>query len=456
MNIARTNTAKKLMASTVLVLLTAAASVTQANTWSESNKAKQSEQNKSQQFAHDRYHKVSNKVDLGPRPYFLVDDMDDSALKQNLLSCANKPNRKSEFSIGHRGAPMQFPEHTKESYEAAARMGAGIVECDVTFTKDKELVCRHSQCDLHTTTNILATPLAESCSQNFIPAVYDSEGNIVSRASAKCCTSDITLEEFKTLQGKMDAGNSAATDVAGYMNATANWRTDVYAGRGTLLSHKESIALFKKLGVKMTPELKSPSVVMPFDGLTQEQYAQKMLDEYKQMGVSAKHVWPQSFDINDVNYWISNEPRFGRQAVFLDGRYDSSTFDHRDPATWSPSMQDLSASGVKIVAPPIWVLVEVVDGEIVPSRYAVEAIAAGLDIIAWSFERDGPLANGGGWYYQTLNGLNPNPISVEPKVINNDGDMMDVLDVLANDVGVIGIFSDWPATVTYYANCMNL
>lgn len=25
----------------------------------------------------------------------------------------------------------------------------------VTFTKDKELVCRHAQCDLHTTTNIL-------------------------------------------------------------------------------------------------------------------------------------------------------------------------------------------------------------------------------------------------------------------------------------------------------------
>ena len=44
-------------------------------------------------------------------------------------------------------------------------MGAGIVECDVTFTKDKELVCRHAQNDLHTTTNILATPLAAKCTQ---------------------------------------------------------------------------------------------------------------------------------------------------------------------------------------------------------------------------------------------------------------------------------------------------
>jgi glycerophosphoryl diester phosphodiesterase len=28
-------------------------------------------------------------------------------------------------------------------------MGAGIIECDVTFTKDRELVCRHDQRDLH-------------------------------------------------------------------------------------------------------------------------------------------------------------------------------------------------------------------------------------------------------------------------------------------------------------------
>ncbi|CRK76093.1 hypothetical protein NIG5292_02150 [Nereida ignava] len=31
----------------------------------------------------------------------------------------------SSFSIGHRGAPMQFPEHTVESNRAAALMGGG-------------------------------------------------------------------------------------------------------------------------------------------------------------------------------------------------------------------------------------------------------------------------------------------------------------------------------------------
>jgi glycerophosphoryl diester phosphodiesterase len=27
---------------------------------------------------------------------------------------------------------------------------------------------------------------------------------------------------------------------------------------------------------------------------------------------------------------------------------------------------------------------------------------------------------------------------------------------LARDVGIVGIFSDWPATVSYYANCTGL
>jgi len=94
-------------------------------------------------------------VQLGPRPYFLINDMDAGELKNTLQACESKPLAPSDFSIAHRGAPLQFPEHTRESYVAAARMGAGIVECDVAFTKDRELVCRHAQNDLHTTTNII-------------------------------------------------------------------------------------------------------------------------------------------------------------------------------------------------------------------------------------------------------------------------------------------------------------
>ena len=34
--------------------------------------------------------------------------------------------------------------------------------------------------------------------------------------------------------------------------------------------------------------------------------------------------------------------------------------------------------------------------------------------------------------------------------------MLVALDVLAQQVGIKAMFSDWPATVTYYANCMGL
>ncbi len=394
-------------------------------------------------------------IQLGPRPFFLVNEMDAGPLKEKLESCKTGPFKRTDFSIGHRGAAMQFPEHTRESYQAAAKMGAGIVECDVTFTQDKELVCRHSQCDLQTTTNILETALADKCTVPFQPAVHDADGKLLTPAKAQCCTSDVTLEEFKTLKGKMDASHSGATTVAEYMKGTADWGTDLYATRGTLVTHKESIALLQKLGVKMTPELKSPSAPMPFDGFSQEDYAQKMIDEYKAAGVPASKVWAQSFNIGDILYWIQNEPDFGNQAVYLDGRYDDPAFDHRNPATWSPSMEQLIADGVQIIAPPMWMLLEIEDGEIVPSRYANAAKDAGLDIITWTFERDGPLQNGGGWYFQTLNGQNPNPVDPD-NVINNDGDMYNALHVLAQDVGILGIFSDWPATVSYYANCMNL
>src|SRR5688572_10962776 len=226
-------------------------------------------------------------VQLGPRPFYLVDDMDPSKLKEELLSCSEGPFETSDFSIGHRGAALQFPEHTRESYEAAARMGAGILECDVTFTKDKELVCRHAQNDLATTTNILVTPLASTCIQPFTPATFAPNGALVTPASAECRTSEITLAEFRTLRGKMDAFNPAAKTPQEFLGGTANFRTDLYAGptSGQLLTHKESIELFKQLGAKMTPELKSPSVLMPFNAFSQENYAQKMIDEYKAAGV---------------------------------------------------------------------------------------------------------------------------------------------------------------------------
>jgi len=380
----------------------------------------------------------SDSVQLGPRPFWLAGNMDEGPLKKKLQSCDVRQFKPSNFSIGHRGAPLQFPEHTRESYRAAARMGAGILECDVAFTKDRELVCRHAQNDLHTTTNIVAVPeLNAKCTQPFVPADPDTG----SPANAECRTSDITLAEFKSLKGKMDAFDPTATTPQAYLGGTADWRTDLYASRGTLMTHRESIELFQTLGVKFTPELKSPVVKMPFEGsYSQQDYARQMIQDYIDAGVKPEHVWPQSFNLEDILYWVDETPEFGRQAVLL----DQSTPTQQN--TSSTYMESLKSRGINVIAPALWKLLTLdSDGVIVPSTFAQNARAADLDIIAWTVERSGPLDSGGGWYYQTVT-----------DAIDNDGDVLTVIDVLAKSVGVIGIFSDWPATTTFYANCMGL
>jgi len=381
------------------------------------------------------------EVQAGVRPYYLINNMDEGPLKKKLQSCEDDELHIAKFSIGHRGGgTLEFPEETKESYEAGARMGAGVLECDVTFTKDQELVCRHDQCDLATTTNVLTVPaLASKCTEPFSP--YDPVTG--KPASATCCTSDFTLAEFKSLCGKMDGFNPKAATPQEFQQGTPTFRTDMYATCGTVLSHKESIRLIDSLGRNFTPEVKTPVVKMPFQGtFTQEKFAQKMIDEYKEMRIDPKRVFAQSFLYDDIKYFLKYEPKFGKQAVFLDALVDSTNGYNLSLARLPSLVKD----GVRIVAPPTWVLVKLdANGKIVPSEWAVKAKSLGLDIITWTLERSGPLATGGGYYYQ----------SITP-AINNDGDEFAMLDVLARKVGILGVFSDWAGTVTYYANCMGL
>ena len=395
-------------------------------------------------------------VQLGPRPFYLVAGMDEGPLKERLMQCKDGPFEKSDFSIGHRGAALQFPEHTQESYMAAARQGAGIVECDVTFTRDGKFVCRHAENDLHTTTNILATPLASKCIKPFAAAVIGSNGAVVTPASAECRASALTRDEFKTLRGKMDAFNPGARNVSEFLGGTASWRTDLYTGRGTLLTFAESLALNRKLGVKHTPELKGgdPATIAGVFG-SQKNYALKFTDELRAAGVKPRDVWPQSFNVEDVLAWIDNT-EYGRQAVYL------LDFNAADPVNdiviQAPYNQMqraeyfalLKQRGVRIVAPPMPALLAVdASGRIVPSTLAKDLKAWGFDIITWTFER-ADLRQGAskaGFYYD---------FDPQGRAIKTDSDMYKALDVLAREVKVIGVFSDWPATVTYYANCMEM
>ncbi|TLZ80667.1 MAG: glycerophosphodiester phosphodiesterase [Methanobacteriota archaeon] len=403
--------------------------------------------------AHERDADKDRGVQVGPRPFYLIDKMSPGPLKRKLEQCSEGPFRKTAFSIGHRGGgTLQFPEHTKESHEAGARMGAGIQECDVTFTRDRQLVCRHDQCDLHTTTNILLTPLADRCTKPFSPAEFDASGRLIKAATALCCTSDLTVDEFKSLKGKMDAFNPAARTAQEFQGGTPNFRPELYSTGATLLTHKESIELLRDLGSKYTPELKAANraAKLQVEAVfgSQSAYAQAMIDDYKEAGISPRKVFAQSFNKDDILYWIRNDPDFGRQAVFLD--------DANVPAELpgAAELKGYAKQGIRIVAPPMWALLAVDNGKIVPSRYSKDAKAAGLDIITWTLERSGRIVEevlptkgtpSPSFYFQTT-----------LDALHNDGDLMTTLDVLGRQVGILGIFSDWSGTVTYYASCMGL
>jgi glycerophosphoryl diester phosphodiesterase len=170
-----------------------------------------------------------------------------------------------------------------------------------------------------------------------------------------------------------------------------------------------------------------------------------MIDEYKRAGVKPRDVFAQSFNLADVTYWIAHEPAFGKQAVYLDDVDPSVGIPRLTPA----ELAAVRAQGVRIFAPPIPALlaVDAANNRLVPSQYALDIKAAGLGIITWSFER-ADLRRGaafGGFYAA---------YDPEGRVVKKDSDMYLALDALAQDVGVIGVFSDWPATVSYYASCM--
>ncbi len=148
---------------------------------------------------------------------------------------------------------------TGERPEKIPDASGGILEISHSpFPSDEKLGACNLPPPASTSLFAQATDLAAKCTAPFVPA----DAAAGTPATATCCASDITLAEFKTLCGKMDASDPSATTVEEYLGGTANFRTDLYSSCGTLVTHAESIELIDSLGAKFTPELKSPAVEM--------------------------------------------------------------------------------------------------------------------------------------------------------------------------------------------------
>ena len=104
------------------------------------------------------------------------------------------------------------------------------------------------------------------------------------------------IGEFQALQHRA-AHLYSEVEIARAVTIKAAQLLDGGSDKADLMTHAESIELFKSLGAKFTPELKSPSVEMPHEGFSQEDYAQKLVDEYAAAGIPASDVWPQSYKL---------------------------------------------------------------------------------------------------------------------------------------------------------------
>ena len=197
--------------------------------------------------------------------------------------------------------------------------------------------------------------------------------------------------------------------------------------------------------------------------LTQAQVRDRVVEAYVQRGIAPERVFLQSFNRSDVEYWIRHFPAFAPQVVYLDGGDALACSAHETTSeagtcSLERQMAALRARGLRILAPALWLLVtssnatSVGDGsKYSPSAYARAAHAARLGLIAWTLERPGPLIQ-----------QSPEHAPAAPPALKafnlsaaeEDGDVYALLHVLVAEARVQAVFSDWPATVTFYANCV--
>jgi hypothetical protein len=453
---------------------------------------------------------------------------------------------------------MTHPEHSDEGYKAAIAMGAGFIECDVASSKDLVPVCRHSQCDLHTTTNVLFNPaLAAKCSMPFTPAVLNStSGAVITPAGALCCTFDFTAAEYSSLCAIQDIGSgwSAAQTVQEYLPAAPFFRStvyDTYSIAGTCAAHPATLAgmaaYVVAAGRDLVPEQKvcdtlcqyklalaNPSANATWK-CTPGVYCQALVNAWTDTIVTvlngatnsnnlvaspraplagASSGWAlQSFELNTALYTAATYPQGVSAFLYqLSGGSTSGNVAHPFlgfyPQTWTTGAQAWNlagvplslgaygkyavngsslggwadvftaiAGGVQAGGISIADLVVPQGALMVASANAKKAAAQGMVFMPWTLERSaavfgtvaannyllgGAQVAGGSTRNVAFSSQAQYPASQGGYYAGHAGvssldyeDMLFMLYALKYDVpNVVGVFSDYPATTTAFANCV--
>ena len=201
-----------------------------------------------------------------------------------LSGCASEQSEK--IVIAHRGASGYLPEHTLASKSMAYAMGADYIEQDLVMTKDDQIIVFHDLF-LDRVTNVTA--------------VYPDR----KRADGRYYVIDFTLDELKRLEiserYKTDQGKYIPKYPERYPLWKSSFRMHTFAEEIELIQ-----GLNKSMGksVGIYPEIKAPW----FHQKEGKDISKKVLEILKQYGYTTKKdlVYLQCFDPNEIKR-IRNE-----------------------------------------------------------------------------------------------------------------------------------------------------
>lgn len=319
--------------------------------------------------------------------------------------------------IAHRGASGYRPEHTISAYELAIRTGADYIEPDLVLTKDGVLVDRHENA-LGGTTDVASRPeFADRKATKTIDGVKVTDW----------FTEDFTLAELRTLRAKERIPDIRPDNTA-------------FDGQDVVPTFDEVVALAKKHGVGVYPEMKHPtyfaSIGLPFE--------EPMLKALAKHGLTKRNskVFVQSFEPTVLQ---KLRPRTRVKLVQLISAAGK-------PYDWTASGDSRSYDTMVTRSGLKW-LSTFVDGIGPDTRRVIPLDAAGRTTAPTTLVKDAHRERLAvhPWTFRPENTFLPADFRLgdpaSPSYKNAQGDAAGWLDLLL-DQGVDGVFSDDPALAT--------
>ena len=191
-------------------------------------------------------HKPALNVQLGPRPYYLVEDMDEGPLKRRARELLEGPFETTRL--------LDRPPRRRA---AVSRAHQGVVRGGRAHGRRHHRVRR----DLHQGPPARLPPLAvRSAHHHQHPRDAGARGQVhaavrARRPGHRHAGLGEVLHQRHHARRVQDAcaarwtrSTRTATTVAQYLGGTPNFRTDLYSTCGTLMTHAESIELIDGLG----------------------------------------------------------------------------------------------------------------------------------------------------------------------------------------------------------------